>query len=76
MDCATACLLVAVGMAVTYLPPVQIRTCGSTADGSYLGYVTRSDPQSNGVHFWDLVCRGRQGADSVTIETDYAGCDV
>lgn len=37
----------------SYLPPpAQIRTCGTTAYGSCLGYVTRSDPQGKGVHFW------------------------
>ncbi len=36
----------------SYLPPpAQIRTCGTTAYGSCLGYVTRSDPQGMGVHF-------------------------
>ncbi|WP_369125017.1 hypothetical protein [Pseudomonas sp. CCC2.2] len=33
-------------------PPEQIRTCGTTAYGSCLGYVTRSDLQGMGVHFW------------------------
>ncbi|WP_323547168.1 hypothetical protein, partial [Pseudomonas sp. RTS4] len=57
-------------------PPAQIRTCGTTAYGSCLRYVTRSDPQDKDVHFWVLVCRGRQGVRSVTIEADDAGCDV
>jgi hypothetical protein len=36
----------------SYLPPpAQIRTCGTTAYGSCLGYVTRSDPQGKDVHF-------------------------
>lgn len=36
----------------SYLPPpAQIRTCGTTAYGSCLGYVTQSDPQGKGVHF-------------------------
>jgi hypothetical protein len=66
---------VAVGMAVT-CHPAQIRTCGTIAYGSCRGYVTRSDPQGKDVHFSVLVCRGRQGVRSVTIEADYAGCDV
>ncbi|WP_354003907.1 HAD-IA family hydrolase [Pseudomonas carnis] len=33
-------------------PPAQIRTCGTTAYGSCLGYVTRSDLQGKDVHFW------------------------
>jgi len=44
--------LVAVGAAVTCRPPAQIRTCGTTAYGSCLGCVTRSDPQGKDVHFW------------------------
>lgn len=37
----------------SYLPPpAQIRTCGTTAYGSCLGYVTRSGPQGTDVHFW------------------------
>lgn len=37
----------------SYLPPpAQIRTCGTTAYGSCLGYVTRSDPRDKDVHFW------------------------
>lgn len=37
----------------SYLPPpAQIRTCRTTAYGSCLGYVTRSDPQGKDVHFW------------------------
>ena len=37
----------------SYLPPpAQIRTCGTTAYGSCLGCVTRSDPQGKDVHFW------------------------
>lgn len=47
---------VAVGMAVTCHPPAQIRTCGTTAYGSCLGYVTRSDPQGMGVHSLGWVC--------------------
>ncbi len=61
----------------SYLPPpAQIRMCGTNAYGSCLGYVTQSDPQGKDVHFWDLVCKGWQGVRSVTIEADYAGCDV
>jgi hypothetical protein len=41
----------------SYLPPpAQIRTCGTTAYGSCLGYVTRSDPQGMGVHSLGWVC--------------------
>jgi len=37
----------------SYLPPpAQIRTCGTTAYGSCLGYMTRSAPQGKDVHFW------------------------
>lgn len=45
-------LAVAVGTAVTCRPPAQIRTCGTTAYGSCLGYVTRSDLQGKDVHSW------------------------
>jgi putative transposase len=33
------------------LPPTQIHTCETTAYGSSLGDVTRSDPQDKDVHF-------------------------
>lgn len=41
-----------VGTLVGRSPGITIRTCGTTAYGSCLGYVTRSDPQGKGVHFW------------------------
>ena len=41
----------------SYLPPpAQIRTCGTTAYGSCLGCVTRSDPQDTGVRSLGSVC--------------------
>lgn len=47
------CCLSGRGRDGNYLPPpAQIRTCGTTAYGSCLGYVTRSDPQGKDVHFW------------------------
>jgi hypothetical protein len=54
--------------------PTQSRTCGTTAYGSCLGYVTQSDPQGKGVHFQVSGYRDRQGVRNVTIEADYAGC--
>ena len=37
----------------SYLPPpAQIRTCGTTAYGSCLRFVTRSVPPDKDVHFW------------------------
>ena len=42
----------------SYLPPpAQIRTCGTTAYGSCLGFVTRSVPPDRDVQFWASVCR-------------------
>lgn len=73
---ATALTTVAVGTAVTCRPPAQIRTCGTTAYGSCLGYVTRSDPQGKDGHSQDSVYRGQQGGQNVSIEADDADCDA
>ena len=61
----------------SYLPPpAQIRTCGTTAYGSCLRFVTRSVPPDRGVQFWASVCRCLRDDQSVTTGAGYAGCDV
>lgn len=59
----------------SYLPPpAQIRTCGTTAYGSCLRYVTRSVPPDRDVQFWASVCRCLRDDQSVTTGVGYAGC--
>ena len=59
----------------SYLPPpAQIRTCGTTAYGSCLRFVTRSVPPDRDVHFWASVCRCLRDDQSVTTGAGYAGC--
>lgn len=61
----------------SYLPPpAQIRTCGTTAYGSCLRFVTRSVPPDRDVQFWASVCRCLRDDQSVTTGVGYAGCDV
>lgn len=64
--------MVAVGMAVTSPPLGSVRTeLPHTASASGM----RRDPQGKDVDFWVLVCGGRQGVSSVTIDAVFAGCD-
>ena len=59
----------------SYLPPpAQIRTCGTTAYGSCLRFVTRSVPPDRDVQFWASVCRCLRDDQSVTTGVGYAGC--
>lgn len=59
----------------SYLPPpAQIRTCGTTAYGSCLRFVTRSVPPDRDVQFWASVCRCLRDDQSVTTGLGYAGC--
>ena len=59
----------------SYLPPpAQIRTCGTTAYGSCLRFVTRSVPPDRDVQFWASVCRCLRDDQSVTTGAGYAGC--
>ena len=47
---------------------------GTTAYGSCLLYVTRSDPQGKDVHSLGLAYNGWPTTQSDTIAADFAGC--
>ena len=52
--------------------PVQIRTCGTTAYGSCLRFVTRS-PLGKDERYWALVYRSLLGVHIATTEACFSG---